>query len=850
MACPMRLRLSIHRNELPAVNTLWPISNPELKHTISQLLEQVNATFPLESGAWGLEHYVVTVGGFECLHYHYVGEVCRDEDELVIRPLQYAEVRTRTVLGRDQIVSDGRHLYDGLPFGRPKLKGVVRPEVRIPPMKKVKLDLKGTAAGIPPVDGKALMRVEELDVEDSEEEDDMDYELEGGKSELSSEALSSEVDETSSDDEEEEEEEEDDNDEDDDSQSDNSSISNSSSSRDDGIDESSSDTSWNGCYSENPMPQSMKSAHVTEPNARMDAATTNLSGVSNGALKRKASMGDGEGSADQQPNKHPKMLVPPGKGRPVTKQRNSRRRESKRLAHLKRSGVLPSNANLETLREWKKSIECQSNLLDESLNVEDADSGLIPKQMGRPERLTSLVEQETSTETFGRSPPETEPESDLIEVGRDIAKNEQKTAEREQSHAACDLKAKSRASRLEKQRQHLLEQINSGGIDVTANKHGMRDDSDLTSESEVEAPDELSSKPPKFPNNAGLLGPSDGKTVVDMFPSVTPRSKLDSAGSNRMIFNSLGLRVPKTPAEKIALQKKLSDQPLQRQVSAAKKSLSQENIPLSNDSSEPINDDHTSWRDKLYLTAVECCDENTMLSQPPFPFHQRWDPQQRRKKKNASISTKYAAPRKKLLKRYSGDVVEGGDYLEENYDKYNTNGSGDALEYDEVDDAEDDEYWEDGALLDNEYDNDLANSRSTDADVKEVREEEEDDDDDGFPPLPNDISLLQGLAEEDAKTDDFITYQELTCSAATDWNPMMRTRTALLQGRDNEGWTIKLALRDVPAKEYDEEGRRVYSKFEMEGLSDDEEEGGERIKTVKWTELHEPRLLKRVNGVL
>ncbi|KYG45681.1 hypothetical protein M433DRAFT_4393, partial [Acidomyces richmondensis BFW] len=191
-----------------------------------------------------------------------------------------------------------------------------------------------------------------------------------------------------------------------------------------------------------------------------------------------------------------------------------------------------------------------------------------------------------------------------------------------------------------------------------------------------------------------------------------------------------------------------------------------------------------------------------------------------------------------------GDVV-CGNYFEENYDKYNTNGSGDALEYDEVDDADDDEYWEDGALLDNEYDDDSADLQLMDSDAKQAREA-----DDEFPPLPNDISDLQILAEDDARVNDFITYQELTCSAATDWTPMMRARTALLLGRDDEMWTIKLALRDLPTKEYDEEGRRVYSKFEMEGLSDDEGEEGGRIKTVKWNDLLEPRLLKRVSDVL
>lgn len=49
-----------------------------------------------------------------------------------IRPLLTAEVRARTLTGRDQITDDGRHLVDGIPFGRPYLRRPNRPDLRIP----------------------------------------------------------------------------------------------------------------------------------------------------------------------------------------------------------------------------------------------------------------------------------------------------------------------------------------------------------------------------------------------------------------------------------------------------------------------------------------------------------------------------------------------------------------------------------------------------------------------------------------------------------------------------------------------------------------------------------------------
>lgn len=67
-------------------------------YTISQLLEDVNEVIPLETeldedaangtgygacGSWGLEDYIVEVGGFECLHFMDAEGLLRDGDEVV-----------------------------------------------------------------------------------------------------------------------------------------------------------------------------------------------------------------------------------------------------------------------------------------------------------------------------------------------------------------------------------------------------------------------------------------------------------------------------------------------------------------------------------------------------------------------------------------------------------------------------------------------------------------------------------------------------------------------------------------------------------------------------------------------
>lgn len=116
----MRLHLIISRHGLPATRILWTTTassalsdsadraastsaitstrTPNIAfanggYTIAQLLEDVNEVVPLEtepsvfdpefSGQWGLEDYVVEVGGSECLHFMEVEGLLRDGDEVV-----------------------------------------------------------------------------------------------------------------------------------------------------------------------------------------------------------------------------------------------------------------------------------------------------------------------------------------------------------------------------------------------------------------------------------------------------------------------------------------------------------------------------------------------------------------------------------------------------------------------------------------------------------------------------------------------------------------------------------------------------------------------------------------------
>ena len=145
----MRLRVAIQRHGLPATSILWTSESSFPQHsashrsaTISQLVDDINSIVPLESGEWGLEDYVVEVEGYECLHFQPI-DILHENDQVMIRPLLTSDLRQRRITGRHQVSSDGRHLIDGVPYGRPYLRKTDRPEIPpIPSRKRKRNDLE------------------------------------------------------------------------------------------------------------------------------------------------------------------------------------------------------------------------------------------------------------------------------------------------------------------------------------------------------------------------------------------------------------------------------------------------------------------------------------------------------------------------------------------------------------------------------------------------------------------------------------------------------------------------------------------------------------------------------------
>lgn len=63
---------------------------------------------------------------------------------------------------------------------------------------------------------------------------------------------------------------------------------------------------------------------------------------------------------------------------------------------------------------------------------------------------------------------------------------------------------------------------------------------------------------------------------------------------------------------------------------------------------EEEEDADDTWRQRIDLRAVECCDHGVQLSTPPFPFHQYWDSQynteKKRKRKERSRAQRRGSP--------------------------------------------------------------------------------------------------------------------------------------------------------------------------------------------------------------
>lgn len=317
------------------------------------------------------------------------------------------------------------------------------------------------------------------------------------------------------------------------------------------------------------------------------------------------------------------------------------------------------------------------------------------------------------------------------------------------------------------------------------------------------------------------------------------RMKVDMGAGRRLLFGALGLKNPKSKADEEKLRKNLMKnvKPLENPRVEIDEVKTKETETMLEQSDE----DPDAWKEKITYRAVECCHDGMVLNEPPFPFVQRWDPQQQygsmRKRKRASrnfLEDSY----------YDGDsnLHEEEVYSDNKKKKSKKRKSKGNEEHEETSqDAFDSRPDTGDADVVLNYDDIPAKSRPGSSQFADV---------DDLPSLPSDVSTLPNIAVSDLQPGMVITWSQLLLSKATNWQPQIASVTGLvLSVNDDDFLHVVLAKRDREQddREYDEvTGRRVYAKFEAPDLNEDEEEGeDDGRREVAWDEITDPRLVQQ-----
>lgn len=247
--------------------------------------------------------------------------------------------------------------------------------------------------------------------------------------------------------------------------------------------------------------------------------------------------------------------------------------------------------------------------------------------------------------------------------------------------------------------------------------------------------------------------------------------------------------------------------------------------------------DSEAWRDKIIYRAVECCHDGVELSEPPFPFVQRWDPQQQRFSKEKT----QRGGRSKRKQRNQAEYLDEESRSGAKRRKY-AGYEADDVSHQSSRQQDDGTTYQDTVL---NYDDEPqeASDRSEQAGSQTADGED-------LPPLPPDLSTLPMLQPGQVTAGMVLTWKQLLLSKATSWQPQVADLTGVVvEVLEDNALRVRLAKRDRNLdrneKVFDEEGNRVYDKFELPGMDEEGEEAGEEgYRTLELADMMEPRILQ------
>ena len=480
----------------------------------------------------------------------------------------------------------------------------------------------------------------------------------------------------------------------------------------------------------------------------------------------------------------PKNVVP-GTGTRRTQTRNRRRQAKGKLTHLCKLGVLPAKSTIADLRDFEKDLSNQREALLSMVHSEGMD--LISSADPKPQEPQSIEDEEQDhiPEVTDRRPGKVESETLQIQSG-------------ENNH-----RTKPTATAVE---------VKSSKEDVSP---------------------EIAT--PQFPVSVSpsTVSQANGSAAQNR------RSKLDVSGAKRMLFSSLGVKTPKNKEDENSTREKLMKDV--RPLPEPQANI-QTDSPL--DLAAIAADD--SWKKKIDLRAVECCHGGIRLSTPPFPFVQRWDPQQRGEFRYGNSRKRRGKKRKRNNDNYYDDSTYQDPHSQIAHHDDEENFPTQSL----LSDVQGPVDIEEAPIVPEESLQDAVNqqiSRETDdilvADHASIHSISED-----LPRLPQDLTTCPELTREAAVKGNVIAFKQLEMSAETNWQPQISNYcTAIVNDMTEKG-----SLLLIPAKrnrfskqvEYDHRtGERLYEKFEMPGFNDNENDDDDELE-ILFDELINPILVR------
>ena len=529
--------------------------------------------------------------------------------------------------------------------------------------------------------------------------------------------------------------------------------------------------------------------------------------------------------------------------------RNQRRRESKKLSAIKKKGILPATATKSDLRNLE---EAKRQDLLASITVGGVDVSLDPSLQQRENEVNedqspvrdpmpkAAVSQDrimTDQPTTEESPRRLKPKK----VSVDAPSNTPKTTQVMDS--ATDFA-----------RQSPLGDPTSTAMTASVTNSNT-------------APPMNAMKVSAHSSQTDAVEASKSMTIPAP-ESQHRRSRLDMPSAKRMLFGSLGLRTPKTKDDELKTREKLM-----KDVRPVKDPHVNEEINAIEDIAAAAEDE--SWKDKIDLRAVECCYDGIELSTPPFPFIQRWDPQQQRGYSMGSAKKRKGKKRKRnkndhyndsSIRQQLGPTPYGEqDHHGDDSSGFNTQSK--VVRLDKEDDygqeAESEPLTENANAESNHQEypynekfddsvrvNEQLLHETEDASADTLVEVEEATDlTNDLPTLPEDISMCSSLTLDKAAKGNVIAFKQLEMSANTNWQPQISDyRTAVVDEiLDDGSLSMTLAKRDQPLDniQYDAQtGERLYSKFEMPDYHEKSDENKNGKLDISFDELISPILVE------